>query len=172
MFLTAASRQAAGFRVEPQREQKCDCCVSFVKGLSFRTTDLRFAKKIKDNRSSHDHKTNYYISDVSFCLFRKYFRLFKMSNFNAGQEYFKCLELLFPSYFIFFSIFSLFNHNKLSCPVIRFPKTSHQSHKWQQKQQQEKISRHRQSLHVSFISLILAVRCFIRVLTTDLLRCK
>lgn len=35
-------------------------------------------------------------------------RLFKMSNFNAGQEDFKCLDLLFPSYLIFF-LFSLYS---------------------------------------------------------------
>lgn len=54
----------------------------------------------KTNCSSHDHKTNYYMSDVS-CLF-------KMSNFNAGQEDFKCLDLSFPSYLIFF-LFSLYS---------------------------------------------------------------
>lgn len=129
----------------------------------FEITDLTKKKHKKTNCSRHDHKTNYYVwcfpslQDVKFqCRSRRF------------QVPWSFISLLFN----LFSIFSLFHHNKLSCPVIRFPKTSHQSHRWQQKQQQQKRSRHQQSLHVSFISLILAVRCFIRVLTTDLLRCK
>lgn len=126
----------------------------------------------KTNRSSHGHKTNYYMPDVSFCLFRKCFPSLQDVKFQCRSRRFQVSWSFISLLFNLFSIFSLFHHNKLSCPAIRFHKTSHQSHKWQQKQQQRKRSRHQQSLHVSFISLILAVRCFIRVLTTDLLRCK
>lgn len=92
--------------------------------------------------------------------------VFKMSNFSAGQEDSECLEPP-PLLFNLFSIFTQFNHNKPTIQVVHFSKMSHQSHKWQQKQQQQ------QKYRLSVVSLLSsAVRCFIRVLSTDLLRCQ
>lgn len=145
------------FWLVPQREHKFYCCVLLVRGLlSFwTTTDLEFAvKQLEKEKQFATVTTRMQIYCTSDVYEESVSRVFEMSNFSAGQE---------DSFFYFHSI----HHNKPTIQVVHFSKMSHQSHKWKQKQQQQ------QKYRLSVVSLLsAAVRCFIRVLSTDLLRCQ